>query len=87
MVAAGAGWIPTVASLGEALIRAPDAIDAGVVYRAWADAPILFALHLLWREDDHSPLLDQFLAVAREARTDATQSGNKAAPLQSEAVV
>jgi DNA-binding transcriptional LysR family regulator len=80
MVAAGAGWIPTIASLGEALARAPDAIYAGVVYRAWEDAPILVALHLLWRENDHSPLLDQFLAVAREARTAGAQSGKPNRP-------
>jgi DNA-binding transcriptional LysR family regulator len=74
MVAAGAGWMPTIASLGEALERAPDAIYAGVVYRAWEDAPIPVALHLLWREDDHSPLLDQFLTVAREARANGGQT-------------
>jgi DNA-binding transcriptional LysR family regulator len=65
MVAAGAGWIPAIASLGEALARGPDAISAGVVYRAWADAPIPFALHLLWRDDDQSTLVDSFLAIAR----------------------
>jgi DNA-binding transcriptional LysR family regulator len=75
MVAEGAGWIPTVASLGEALARAPGAISTGVVYRTWADAPIPFALHLLWREDDRSTLVDRFLAVVREART-ARDSGS-----------
>ena len=62
-VAAGAGWIPVTATLGESLARVP-----GIAYRDWADPPLPFFLHLLSREDERSVLVARFIALARELR-------------------
>jgi DNA-binding transcriptional LysR family regulator len=68
MVAAGAGWLPFSRAAGESL-----AAGAGLVFREWADAPIPFALHLLWREGERSAVVARFLAVARELRAAAAK--------------
>ena len=67
MVAAEVGWLPMTAAAGEALARSP-----WLVYRDWVDPPIPFALHLLWREGEHSVLVSRFIALARELRDAAT---------------
>jgi DNA-binding transcriptional LysR family regulator len=61
MVAAGAGWMFSSP-------KAAEGFASRVVYREWAEPPIRTSCCAFVRPNDASPLVDAFLALARELR-------------------
>lgn len=64
LVAAGGGWIPMIADAVEMLLIG----TRGIVFRKWADSPIRYPYCFLWRADDPSSLVANFLSFCRELR-------------------
>ena len=59
-VAAGHGWLPTNDRMAESYHAVP-----GAVFRPFAEPPIAFGIAIAWRASGGSPLLQDFLELAR----------------------
>jgi DNA-binding transcriptional LysR family regulator len=64
LVASGAGWMPANDISAKVLLAGP----SGVAYRKWADPPFSLPMCVVWRNDDRSPLVTNFVNLCRELR-------------------
>lgn len=67
LIAAGGGWMPANSATARGLLAGIE----GVVFRKWADPPIVYPCCLIWRTDGEAALVTNFLAVCRELRDSA----------------
>ena len=67
LIAAGGGWMPANSATARGLLTGIE----GVVFRKWADPPIVYPCCLIWRTDGEAALVTNFLAVCRELRDSA----------------
>lgn len=70
LIAAGSAWMPAHSGTAKRLLSGTQ----GVVFRKWVDPPIPYRCCLLWREEEESALVENFLGVCRELRDNAAST-------------
>jgi DNA-binding transcriptional LysR family regulator len=63
LVATGAGWMPATAASAKVLLTGVP----GVVFCKWAGPPLRYPCSVVWRTEDRSMLVNNFVSFCREA--------------------